>query len=147
VPLCAKADASATRRRLDVADGDGRGGVTAGLLGRSCQISERGVGDVIGVQVEGVRVVGFQPFHEVLGRECAAADGASIDAGGLVDLVAKCGDLGPPARCDLIDVEVGSPVKPETQDDVLRPQVTPGSDTADRVAERPGSGDARASGR
>jgi len=50
---------------LDVADGDG-GCVAAGFLGGGGEVSERGVADVVGVEVQGGRVVGFEAFEEVL---------------------------------------------------------------------------------
>jgi len=50
---------------LQLADRDGRG-IAAGLLGGRLEFAERGVGDAVGVEFECGRVLGVEPFDQVL---------------------------------------------------------------------------------
>jgi len=128
---------------LHLTDGD-RWSVAAGLFGRSGQVSKRGVGDAIGVELEVGSIVPTEAFYDHLGGEHTPAGCAGLDASRLVDLVAECRDLRASAGRDLPNVEGRSPVQAEAENDLLGSKIAPSRHIGERATEGARGGDAGA---
>lgn len=123
------------RRGRQLAHRDGRC-IAAGLVGGAVEIGELHIGEVPRVEADVGGVLPAQPFEELLGGEDPPTDRRGLDTGGLVDLVAESGDLGPGAGGDPADVEGRTPMQTEPNDEFRRIQITALGDRVDGVANR-----------